>query len=44
MRRRNWPLAVASTVVLCFFFPLGTLLGGYTLTRLFDPPTRGSFS
>lgn len=43
-KRRGWALAVVSTVVLCCFFPLGTLLGGYTLTRLFDPPTRASFT
>lgn len=42
--RRQWGLCVVSTAVLCLFFPLGTLLGGYTLTRLFDPPTRASFN
>jgi len=41
--RRSWALCVVANVVLCFFFPLGTLLGGYILTRLFEPAIRASF-
>ncbi len=43
LRRRGWRLCVVSSIVGCLFFPLGTLLGGITLSRLFDPDLRGAF-
>lgn len=43
LRRRGWRTCVFSSVVGCLFFPLGTLLGGITLSRLFDPDLRGAF-
>jgi hypothetical protein len=43
LRRRGWRSCVFSSIVGCLFFPLGTLLGGITLSRLFDPDLRGAF-
>jgi hypothetical protein len=42
-KRERWPLCVAASALACLFFPLGTLLGGFTLQRLFDPRLRSLF-
>jgi len=42
-RRGRWRLAVTASALQCLFFPLGTLLGGVTLTRLRDPAVRATF-
>jgi hypothetical protein len=42
-RRGRWSLAVRASALQCLFFPLGTLLGGVTLARLFDPAVRATF-
>lgn len=42
-RAERWRSCVIASSVLCLFFPLGTLLGGWTLGRLFDPQVRATF-
>lgn len=43
LRRGRWGLAVKASALECLFFPLGTLLGGVTLARLYDPAVRATF-
>lgn len=42
-RRERWSLCVAASGLACLFFPLGTLLGGFTLQRLLEPRLRALF-
>ncbi|KAB2957120.1 MAG: hypothetical protein F9K18_12905 [Thermoanaerobaculia bacterium] len=42
-KRERWSLCVAASALACLFFPLGTLLGGFTLQRLLDPRQRARF-
>lgn len=42
-RRERWPLCVTASAAACLFFPLGTVLGAFTLQRLFDPARRRLF-
>ncbi len=41
---RSWTFCVVSSSILCFLFPLGTLVGALTLFRLFTPPIRSHFN
>lgn len=41
---RSWTFCVVTSAVLCFLFPLGTLIGAITLFRLFHPPVRAHFN
>ena len=43
-RRRGWRLCVLTSVVACLFFPLGTLLGGITLSYLTRRENRALFA
>ena len=43
-RRRRWALCAFTSGLACLFFPLGTLLGGITLSYLTRRETRALFA
>lgn len=43
-RRTSWRYCVFAAALLCLFFPLGSLLGGLILVRLFEPGQRTGFA
>lgn len=43
-RRASWRYCVFAAALLCLFFPLGTLLGGLILVRLFEQGGRAGFA